>query len=253
MNRPVVCSVGTTDPWNAAGLGLDLLALWECGVRPVSVVAAVSAQDASGLRDLVALSAATIAAQFAALAEAPIAAYRVGALAGAPGVAAVAAALAQNDRPVVYDPVLAASAGGTFANAETLRAVRATLVPRARILTPNAAEAAALLGAQMFSTRADLADAARALRALGAQAVLITGGDLPGPPLDVLADAAGVVEFEAARIPGEMRGTGCLLAAALAAALARGEDVRSAVQTARAFVRRKLEDPARLGPFRVAY
>ncbi len=253
MSRPVVCAVGTTDPWNAAGLGLDLLALWECGARPVSVVAAVSAQDAAGLRDLVAIPPATVAAQFAALAGAPIAAYRVGALAGAANVLAVAAALARNDRPVVYDPVLAASAGGTFADAEARLALRGALIPRARILTPNAAEAAALLDVPVPATRAEFASAAVALRALGAQAVLVTGGDLPGAPLDVLADADGVLMFEEPRIPGELRGTGCLLAAALAAALAQGKDVREAVREARAFVRRKLSAAVRLGPFRVAY
>jgi hydroxymethylpyrimidine/phosphomethylpyrimidine kinase len=82
---------------------------------------------------------------------------------------------------------------------------------------------------------------------------LITGGDLPGSPVDVLADADGLVEFEEERIPGDMRGTGCLLAAALAAGLARGVALRTAVREARAFVRRKLSAAERLGPFRVAY
>jgi len=248
-----VCSIGTTDAWNAAGLGLDLLALWECGVRPLSVVAGVSAQDEAGIRALFPLPPEAIAAQFAALAKAPIAAYRIGALLDAPSVAAVAAGLSGNDLPVVYDPVLAASAGGEFADAPTRSAIRSALLPRARVLTPNLREAALLLDGPVSASPAGLADAARALRALGAGAVLITGGDLPGSPIDVLADAEGVVEFEEARIPVDMRGTGCLLAAALAAALARGSDLRAAVREARAFVRGKLSAAVRLGPFRVAY
>jgi len=253
MSRPVVCSIGTTESWNAAGLGLDLLALWECGVRPVSVVAGVSAQDESGIRALFSLGPEAIAAQFAALSQASIAAFRIGALLDPAGVAAVAAGVARRDAPVVYDPVLAASAGGSFADAATLAAMRGELLPKTGVLTPNAAEAALLLGTAKIAARADLAGAAQALRALGAGAVLITGGDLPGSPVDLLADSNGVVEFEEERIPGEMRGTGCLLAAALAAALARGVELRAAVREARAFVRSKLSAAVRLGPYRVAY
>ncbi len=253
MSKPAVCSIGTTDPWNAAGLGLDLLALAECGVRPLAVVAGVSAQDASGIRGLFPLSPEAIAAQFAALADAPVAAYRVGALLEARGVSAVAAGLRERAAPIVYDPVFSASAGGSFVDASTIDAILAGLLPLARILTPNAAEAGRLLGTPPPTTPAELGEAAQALRARGARAVLVTGGDLPGAPLDVLADGDGVIEFKEPRIPGEMRGTGCLLAAALAAALAHGRDLRAAVAEARAFVRRKLSAAERFGPFRVAY
>ncbi len=253
MNKPAVCSIGTTDPWNAAGLGLDLLALAECGVRPLGIVAGVSAQDGSGIRGLFPLSPEAIAAQFASLASVPIAAYRVGALLEARGVLAVATGLRERDAPIVYDPVFSASAGGSFVDDATIDAILFGLLPLARILTPNAVEAGRLLGTPAPATRAELGEAAQALRARGAGAVLVTGGDLPGAPLDVLADAGGVVEFEEPRIPGEMRGTGCLLAAALAAALAHGRDLRDAVADARAFVRRKLSVAERFGPFRVAY
>jgi hydroxymethylpyrimidine/phosphomethylpyrimidine kinase len=253
VSRPVVCSIGTTEGWNAAGLGLDLLALWECGARPVSIVAGVSAQDESGIRALFPLPAEAIAAQFAALSGARIAAFRIGALLDPAGVAAVAAGVAKSRAPIVYDPVLAASAGGNFADAATLAMIRSELLPKSQVLTPNAGEAALLLGGAKIAARSDLAGAAQALRALGARAVLITGGDLPGSPVDVLADADGLVEFEEERIPGDMRGTGCLLAAALAAGLARGVALRTAVREARAFVRTKLSAAERLGPFRVAY
>jgi len=247
-----VCSVGTTEPWNAAGLGLDLLALRECGARPVTVVAGVSAQDAGGIRALFPVPPAAIAAQFAALAAVSIAAYRIGALLDEPGIAAVARGLRPGP-PAVYDPVLTASAGGRFADAAARAAILRILLPRTRILTPNDGEAELLLGAPVVPTAQGRAAAAQALRALGADAALITGGDLEGIPVDVLADADGVVEFAEPRIPGELRGTGCLLAAALAAALARGAPLRGAVAEARAFVRSKLASATQLGPFRVAY
>jgi hydroxymethylpyrimidine/phosphomethylpyrimidine kinase len=88
--------------------------------------------------------------------------------------------------------------------------------------------------------REDLVPAATALRALGARAVLLKGGHLAGEPTDVLADGDGVEVFSEPRIAGDMRGTGCTLAMALACALARGDDVRNAVRFARGVVREKL-------------
>ena len=250
---PAVVSIGTLDPWNAAGLGLDIRALAECGVRPLSVAAGFSAQDERGVHAQFALPPEAIAAQFAALASAPVAAYRIGALLDAAGVAAVARALAGVRVPVVYDPVFAPSAGGSFADDATVAAVRERLLPRVTIVTPNLAEAARLLGSARPAERSEMLATARALQRLGPSAVLLTGGHLPGRPLDVLAGAAGSAEFEAERIAGEMRGTGCLLAAALAAALAHGRSLRVAVEEARAFVRTKLRAAQTFGPQRVAY
>ncbi len=249
--RPVVCSIGTTDPWNAAGLGLDLWALRECGVRAVSVVAAVSAQDAGGVHALAATAPDLIAAQFAALAALPIAAYRVGALVGAPAVAAVAAAVRERPAPLVLDPVLAASAGGEFAGEATLAALLRELVPLAALVTPNLAEAARLTGLPV-SSPGEMVAAAAAIGAAG-PAVLVKGGHLAGEPADVLW-ASGTSEiFAGERLPGTLRGTGCLLAAACSAELARGATMRDAVVYARAFVRSKIASAFSLGSMRVAY
>jgi hydroxymethylpyrimidine/phosphomethylpyrimidine kinase len=248
----VVCSVGTTDPWNAAGLGLDLRALAALGARGVSVVAAVSAQDENGLHALHAVPAETIAAQFAALARAPIAAYRIGALPDASSVALVAAALAAAGVPAVYDPVFAPSAGGTFSDARTIAAVRELLLPRVTVVTPNLSEAAMLLARPPAATVAAMRVAAADLRAFGPGAALLTGGHLSGDPVDVLADDDGIAEFADKRLPGTMRGTGCLLAVALAVELARSTPLRAAVIAARAFVRERFARAVTLGPMSVS-
>jgi hydroxymethylpyrimidine/phosphomethylpyrimidine kinase len=247
MNAPVICSIGTTDPWNAAGLGLDLRALAALGARGVSVVAAVSAQDEGGLHALHAVPAETIAAQLAALARAPIAAYRIGALPDASSVAVVAAAIAAAGLPAVYDPVFAPSAGGTFSDARTIAAARELLLPRVTLVTPNLSEAATLLARPAAASVSAMRDAALALRALGPGAALLTGGHLSGDPVDVLADSDGIAEFAAERLPGTMRGTGCLLAVALAVELARGTALRDAVVIARAFVRERFAHAVMLG------
>jgi hydroxymethylpyrimidine/phosphomethylpyrimidine kinase len=247
---PIVCSIGTTDPWNAAGLGLDLWALRECGARAVSVVAAVSAQDADGVHALAPLAPELIAAQFTSLAALPIAAYRVGALAGALAVRAVAAAVRARPAPLVLDPVLAASGGGEFAGEATIGALLTELVPLATLLTPNLSEAARLSGLPVTSL--DEMKAAAARLAAGGPAVLVKGGHLGGAPVDLLW-ASGAEAFAGERIPATMRGTGCLLAAAAAAELAKGATIREAVIRARAFVRSKLETAVTLGSMRVAY
>lgn len=248
----VVCSIGITDPWNAVGLGLDLRVLAECGVRPVSVVAGVSAQDADGVHAVSPVDPSAIEAQWRALSRAGIAAVRIGALPGASAVRAVAALVRETDVPIVYDPVLEASRGGRFADAATVEAIVSDLLPRVTVCTPNMAEAAELTGADV-ATLDEMRAAARALCALGSQAALVTGGHLAGDPDDVLADAGGETTFAGDRIAATMRGTGCVLAASLAAELACGVPLREAVARARAFVRKKIAGAVAAGDMRIAY
>ncbi len=250
--RPVVCSVGTTDPWNAAGLGLDLWALSECGVRAVSVVAGVSAQDGGGVHALEAVAPGLIQAQFSSLAALPIAAYRVGALLSAASVAAVAAAVRLRPAPLVLDPVLAPSGGGAFAGAETIGALVRELMPLATLVTPNLGEAARLSGLEVRSVD-EMSAAAIRLAGAGAGAVLVKGGHLAERPVDVLYAGGTVETFVDERLPGALRGTGCLFACAASAELAKGATLRDAVLRARGFVRAKFAHAHELGSMRVAY
>jgi hydroxymethylpyrimidine/phosphomethylpyrimidine kinase len=252
MGQVTVLSIGTTHPWNVAGTGLDLRIGTELGVRVLSVIAAVSAQDARGVHALEPLSAATVRAQLEAIRWDLVDAVRVGALGSAAAVHEVALALARAGLPTVIDPVLAATGGGALADDATRDAIGAELLalPEA-IVTPNLNEASALLGREIG--RAQLIDAALELRALGARAVLLKGGHLSGEPSDVLADADGVEMFAGGRIAGEMRGTGCTLAMALACALARGDQLRDAVRFARAFVRERIAHAVQVDGMRAAY
>ncbi len=250
---PVVCSVGSSDPWNAAGLGLDIRALAACGARPLTVVAGVTAQDRAGLSAVHAVPAVIVAAQFAALREAGIGAYRLGALPDVATVEAVAAHLAGLSVPVVLDPVLTASGGGSFADGAAVEALCAFILPLTTLVTPNLAEAARLTGRPTVDDVEAMEAAGQALRARGAAAVLVKGGHLSGAAVDVLVDRDGTVVFEAPRLPGSLRGTGCLLGCAVAAALARGEPMRTAVEYARAFVRARFASARSAGGMTVAY
>ncbi len=249
---PVVCSIGSTDPWNAAGLGLDVRALADCGAYGVTVVAGVTAQDRAGLHAASAVAPELIAAQLAALRDAEIAAYRVGALLDAATVDIVAAHLRDVAVPVVYDPVFGPSHGGTFVDEPLRAALRARLLPTVDVVTPNLGEAAALAELAV-SSPAEMAAAGRALRGMGCGAALVKGGHLHDTAVDVLVDADGATVFEDSRLPGTLRGTGCLLAAALAAGLAGGVPLREAVAVARDFVRGKLNGARTRGGMSLAY
>ena len=249
-----VVSVGTTHPWNIAGVGLDLLVGAELGARVLSVVTAVSAQDAGGIAAVETLSPSLVRQQFSSVGTRGIDAVRVGALTSAAMVREVAANLRQlYDLPVVVDPVMHATRGGSFADDDTVVALRdeITTLPNV-ILTPNLDEAAALLGGRTID-RDGLGEAARDLQRLGARAVLLKGGHLDDHPVDALATVDAVELLSAPRIAGDLRGTGCILAMALACALAQGDPLRDAVQFARAFVRRKIANAKEFGGLPVAY
>jgi hydroxymethylpyrimidine/phosphomethylpyrimidine kinase len=252
LSSPVVCSIGTSDPWNAAGVGLDIRALAECGAYAVTVLAGVTAQDRSGVHAALAVPAELVAAQLDALRSAPIEAYRVGALLDVATVDVIAAHLATVDVPVVYDPALAPSGGGRFGSDDVTRAIRLRLLPVVTLVTPNLVEAATL-AERPVGEPASMEAAAGVLVSFGARAALVKGGHLAGRTIDVLLDAEGAFAYEAERLPGTLRGTGCLLACSLAAGLAQGLSLREAVVRARAFVRTKLAHPHDRGGMSLAY
>jgi hydroxymethylpyrimidine/phosphomethylpyrimidine kinase len=252
--KPVVLSIGCSDPWNAAGTGLDIRALFDCGVRPVTALAGVTAQDAAGLRAARAVAPELLAAQFDALADADVRAIRIGALLDAATVEVVAARVRASRLPAVYDPVFGPSGGGSFVTAEVVAAITRDLVPAVAVVTPNLDEAGKLTGSTAPIDAAAMERAARALVASGAGAALVKGGHLPaGALFDVLVDRDGRVVYEAPRIEGTVRGSGCLLACGIAAGLARGATLRDAIESSRAFVRERFANAVIVGGMRLAY
>ena len=235
--KPLVLSVGTTHPYAAAGVLLEMAAIRSLGARPVAVIAGVSAQTAARVLARSAVDPATIAAQFAALAGAGIAAVCIGALPSAEAVSAVVAGLgALPGVPVICDPVIAASGGDRLADDPTVEAMRDLLFPRCTLVTPNLPEAERLTGLPIQSLGAMHA-ALPALLALGSRAVLLKGGHADGDPCDIYYDGARTDAFSAPRLPFELRGTGSLLAAAIATRCAFGAALPDAIASARAFVR----------------
>ena len=237
----IVLSIGTSHPWNVAGVGRDIVVGNALDARVFTAIAAVSAQDAAGVTALEAVSPELFAAELRVLPWQSAGAVRVGALPNAQAVLAVAEAVRERPwLPCVVDPIFAASRGGALSvdgAFDTLS--RELAVLPAVVLTPNLAEATRLLHRKSID-RDELPQAARDLRERGAGAVLLTGGHLEGDPTDALACSEGDEIFSESRIAGSMHGTGCTLAMALACHLAAGDALPAAVRAARAFVRVEL-------------
>jgi hydroxymethylpyrimidine/phosphomethylpyrimidine kinase len=251
--NPVVVTIGTTHPYASAGVLLDLAVIRTFGARPIAIVAGVSAQDAGRVLARMPVEAGTISAQFDALTGVRIGAFCVGALLDPGSVRAVAIGLARHPRiPVVYDPVIAASGGDRLADDATVGEMCRSLFPRCTLLTPNLAEAELLTGTPIPDIAAMHA-ALPALLALGPAAVLLKGGHLRGETCDLLGEPLTTRELRAPRIARELRGTGSLLAAAIAARCAFGDDLPAAVVAARAFVRECIEHGMPFAGMRVAY
>jgi hydroxymethylpyrimidine/phosphomethylpyrimidine kinase len=144
---------------------------------------------------------------------------------------------------IVYDPVMNASSGDALSGAGLLDAVRAKLLPLVDCLTPNLAEAAALLGEGIARNEGDMARQGRALIALGPRAVLMKGGHLPGEEaIDLLVTGDAVRRFAAPRLDSpNLHGTGCTLSSAITAHVVLGKPLAEAVAAAKAFVREAIE------------
>jgi len=252
---PCIWSVAGNDSGGGAGLSADQRAADAFGVHACPVVAAVTAQHSQAVRRVEAVSPELLAAQLDTLAEdLPPRVIKTGVLGSAANVRVLARSIdrlrAQAPLALVVDPVLRASSGDALADRELLAALRAELLPRATLLTPNRREAAALLG-QADAPTAALPELARAFQALGTEAVCITGGDAD-------ADAGANDWLQAPHARGWLsgprfatrhsHGTGCSFASAAAAALARGFVTADALVLARMAVAEALRRDAALAP-----
>jgi hydroxymethylpyrimidine/phosphomethylpyrimidine kinase len=233
---PIVLAFAAADPTGGAGLQADLLSIASLGCHPLTVLTAITAQDTRGVEGLLALEPAWIMRQArCVLDDIPVAAFKLGLLGSARNAEAVAAILAEHPRtPVVLDPVLASGRGDPLADDDTVQALRSSLLPRATVLTPNSLEARRLA---LAAPDADLTGCARALVRLGCQYVLVTGTHEAGAQVtNTLYDAGGKLREDVwPRLPGEYHGSGCTLASAIAALLAKGLRVEDAVQQAQAY------------------
>jgi hydroxymethylpyrimidine/phosphomethylpyrimidine kinase len=235
--RPAVLTVAGSDSSGGAGIQADLKTMLALGVHGMSVISAVTAQNSLGVQGCWELPPEAVSAQLSSvLTDIGVQAVKTGMLASARVVAVVADALGPVAAPVVVDPVAASSRGDRLLDDGGLAAVIRALLPLATVVTPNLDEAELLTGIRARDEAGMLA-AARAIKALGPRWVLVTGGHLPGDPVDLLYDGERAVRFSSGRLANpHTHGTGCTLAAAIASLLALGADVPEAVTGAREYL-----------------
>ncbi len=248
----MVLTVAGSDSGGGAGIQADIKTLEARGVFAASALTAVTGQNTRGVHAATTLDPDLVRAQVDAVVEdlAPAAA-KTGMLGNASIVEVVAEAL-PTDLPLVVDPVMVAQSGHRLLDGDAEEVLARELAPRATLLTPNVPEAEALTG-RTIETAKGMEQALPELLALGCDAVLLKGGHLArdgdaATVVDLLHDGSHVHRFEAPRIMTDAtHGTGCTLSAAVAAELARGQNVVEAVETARAHLRRSLRNPLGLG------
>jgi len=237
---PLVMSFAATDPSGGAGLQADLLTIASMGCHPLSVVTAITVQDTSGVDDVLPIDPDWVVDQARAMLEdVPVAAFKIGLLGSVENIAAIAEVLADYpDIPLVLDPVLFSGRGDELADDDMLDAMRELLIPQATIITPNSMEARRLaLDEDNEEDDPTLEECAKRLLSMGCEYVLITGTHEQTPKvINTLYGERGVLRSdEWARLPGIYHGSGCTLAAAIAALLAQGVEMQEAVKEAQEY------------------
>lgn len=243
---PMVLAIGGHDPGGGAGIQADIESITANGCHPATVITCLTVQDSCNLSSLHPLKPAQMIAQAeAVLADCRVDAIKIG-LIGDPLLAQALASLLKKHQgiPVVFDPVLATGGGNDLASDRLLEIIRNELLPYCSLITPNSPEARRLCGADL-----PLDECARTLLAGGVKSVLITGShEQTSTVSNRLYDDSGLLdESHWERLPGEYHGSGCTLAAAITAGVARGCSLLEAVRQGQSYSWESLKQGFRNG------
>ena len=235
-----VLVVAGSDSGGGAGIQADIKTITALNGFAMTAVTALTAQNSLGVANVHKTPPAFVAEQIrVTLQDLGADAVKTGMMADAPIIEAAADVLdaLASGVPWVIDPVMVSTAGDRLLDEDAVQSLKTRLIARARVVTPNMAEAEVLTG-QSVTTPEDMAAAGKAILGLGSGAVLVTGGHLGGDTLsDVLVHADGVERFEGPRLETpHTHGTGCTLASAIACGLAQGAELSDAVARARDYV-----------------
>ncbi|SNB46660.1 bifunctional hydroxymethylpyrimidine kinase/phosphomethylpyrimidine kinase [Geobacter sp. DSM 9736] len=237
--RGTVLTVAGSDSGGGAGIQADLKTVTLLGAYGASAITALTAQNTRGVTGICPVPPSFVEEQITAvLSDIPVDVVKTGMLHSADIAATVAEVLERfGKRILVIDPVMLAKGGARLVDRPAVTAIREHLFPLTYLLTPNIPEAEQLTGVTIHD-EAGMEEAARALHAQGVRNVLLKGGHLTeGAAVDLLFDGTGFMRFPTRRIMTKnTHGTGCTLASAIAAFLARGEPLPAAVGRAKEFI-----------------
>ncbi|HYI95228.1 MAG TPA: bifunctional hydroxymethylpyrimidine kinase/phosphomethylpyrimidine kinase [Bryobacteraceae bacterium] len=247
--NPVALTIAGSDPSGGAGIQADLKTFHRFGVYGEAAITLLTVQNTLRVSQVVIMDPALVTAQIAAVLEdIPPTAAKLGALGDRAVVEAVAAiARLSFHFPLVVDPVMISKHGTYLMTADAREAMLQQIVPAAYLLTPNLHEAAALTNLEV-KTPDDMKRAGEQLLKAGANNVLIKGGHLKGPALDLLFADGRIYEFCSDRIETpNTHGTGCTYSAAITAGLALGQSLVEAVKNGKDFITRAIRTHPGLG------
>lgn len=247
---PVAMTIAGSDSGGGAGIQADLKTFAALGVYGCTAITSLTAQNTRGVQGVMPISPAFVQAQIASvLSDMSVGAIKTGMLANAQIIDAVADALSQVESiPLVVDPVMIATSGDRLLAEDAIDKFITRLLPLATLVTPNLHEAAALLNEPLALTLDAMKAQAKKILALGAKAVLVKGGhSASADATDVLLTADQEYLFSAPRIHTKnTHGTGCTLASAIAAGLAKHLPLHSAVQEAKVYLHNALQQADQL-------
>jgi len=231
-------TIAGSDSGGGAGIQADLKTFAACGVYGMSVITAVTAQNTVGVQGVYDLPDKAVAQQIeSVLSDIGAQVIKIGMLANGGIIESVVTSLQPYQHiPLVVDPVMVAKSGDALLASEAIATLKDKLLPIATVITPNLAEAEALTGIEATDEEG-MREIARRLYDMGPRYVVVKGGHLEGAAVDVLFDGLSFDVFEADRIDTpNTHGTGCTFAAAIAAEMAKGSDVKTAVGDAKTYV-----------------
>lgn len=242
--EPHVLVVGGSDSSGGAGIARDIETISSIGVRTCLAVTALTVQTHDAVMAISHSSPSLVADQMrAALQANKVAAIKIGMLATVEIIVAVAAVLRENRQvPAILDPVLSSTSGRALLEAGAIAVMKRGLMPLCRLVTPNLIELALLVGSELAVDEDRALLQGQELLNAEAQALLIKGGHASGPrSTDILLRSGHEpVRFDTPRLAASMRGTGCMLASAIAAHLAKGRSLEHSVRDGKLFVFEKL-------------
>lgn len=248
--RPVVLTIAGSDSGGGAGIQADLKAIAAMGAWAATAVTCLTAQNLDGVRSVQPTDPSILADQIDAVHDGfEVRAVKTGMLYSTELIRVVVDRLRHHAGvPLVVDPVMVATSGAKLLRDDAVETLRDELLPLATLVTPNLHEASLLAGGAV-NDHQSMAAAAGEIRNLGAAAVLVKGGHLDGDAVDILLHGEKLFEYRTSRIDaGEAsHGTGCTLASAIAAEVAKGTDLPRAVEAAKARLTNALRSPADLG------
>lgn len=249
MPTPIALTIAGSDSSGGAGIQADLKTFAALGVYGASVISALTSQNTKGVTGIHQVPADFVFAQIdAVFVDLAVAAVKIGMVAQQDVIEVIAASIPRwQPKHVVFDPVMVATSGDRLLVPEAIDALRTLLIPRVDIITPNLPEAAALLDEAVAESEQEIAAQGKRLLGLGCKAILIKGGHGTGPEsIDYFVTADRTVALPAPRVATKnTHGTGCTLSSAIAAGLAKGQDMEGAVRTAKAYVSKAIAEADR--------